>query len=816
MTERPIFIAALDISEPAQRTAYLDQACGGDAGLRRRVETLLAAHERVGEFLGVPAVDQLEGSPGPGTGLEDTQADPPGAEEGHVDLAFLSPTAKPGVLGRLGHYEVLEVAGQGGMGMVLRAYDEKLRRVVAIKVLAPQLASSGTARQRFVREAQAAAAITHDNVIDIHAVEDAGPVPYLVMQFIDGPTLQEKLDRTGPLSLKEVLRIGALVAAGLAAAHKHGLIHRDVKPANILLENGVQRVKITDFGLAREVTDPRLTQSGIIAGTPQFMSPEQAESEAVDHRSDLFSFGSVLYACCTGRAPFSAGNAVAVLRRVCEDTPRPIREISPEVPNWLCGLIARLHAKRPADRFQSAAEVAELLGQHLACLQQPSLAPGARPDAGRPSAESAEETRAVAASSLRRRRWLLVSAALLAALAALGLGEVAGLTHVAGVVIRLFRPEGTLVVEVDDPEVSVTVDGEDVVISGAGVKEIRLKPGAYRLRATKDGKVFRQQEVTITKDGRQVVKVTREPAPGGDRPAEAGRPGFPPLDTAWRKQVAGLPPKEQAEAVAQELKQRNPGFDGRWAEPPVIQDGEVVRLLIASDQVRDLTPLQALPCLRTLYVLDPADTHQPRGALEDLRPLKGLPLEELRLYNLQVADLSPLRDLHSLRLLDLRHVKAIDLMQLRGLALTELEIHGGVTDLSPLAGMKELRSLLLLDTALTDLKPLHGLPLERLSLHATRVEDLSPLRGMPLKDLNLHRTPVKDLSPLNGMKLERLNYVETPITDISVLKGMPLREVMCNFQPERDEAVLRALPTLAFINSKPAAQFLKEVAAPDR
>jgi serine/threonine protein kinase len=816
MTERAIFIAALDIADPAQRTAYLDQACNGDAGLRRRVETLLAAHEGAGDFLDVPAVDQMGGRPAPSNRLEDTQADPPGSVEESKALAFLTPSAKPGVLGRLGHYEVLEVAGQGGMGVVLRAHDEKLHRVVAIKVLAPQLASSGTARQRFVREAQAAAAITHDNVIDIHAVEDAGPVPYLVMQFIDGPTLQDKLDRTGPLSLKEVLRIGAQVAAGLAAAHKHGLIHRDVKPANILLENGIERVKITDFGLAREITDPRLTQSGIIAGTPQFMSPEQAECDAVDHRSDLFSLGSVLYACCTGRAPFSGSNAVAVLRRVCEETPRPIHEINPEVPDWLCDLIAKLHAKRPTDRIQSAAEVAEVLGQHLAWLQQPSLAPKARPGAGRFSAASAKETRTVPAQSPRRRRWLLASAALLALLAVLGLGEVAGVTHVAGVVIRLFRPEGTLVVEVDDPEVSVTVDGEDVVIRGAGVKEVRLKPGAYKVRATKDGKVLQEEEVTITKDGRRVVKVTREPAPAGDRPAEAGRPGFPPLDPAWRKQVAGLPPKERAEAVAQELKQRNPGFDGRWAEPPLIQDGEVTRLLIASDRVRDLTPLQALPGLRTLYVLDPADTHQPRGALEDLRPLKGLPLAELRLYNLQVADLSPLRDLPSLRLLDLRHVKAIDMTQLQGLPLTELEITGGVTDLSPLAGMKELRSLQILDTAITDLKPLRGLPLERLSLHATRVEDLSPLRGMPLKDLNLHRTLVKDLSPLKGVKLELFNYMETPIQDISVLKDMPLREVMCDFQRERDEAVLRALPTLNIINRKPAAQFWKELAAPDR
>ena len=155
------------------------------------------------------------------------------------------------------------------MGFVFRAFDEKLHRVVAIKVLAPAMATTGSARQRFGREARAAAAVVHNNVIDIHSVEDQGPVPYLVMEFIDGPTLQQKLDRTGPLPLNEIVRIGMHVAAGLAAAHAQGLVHRDVKPSNILLENGVERVKITDFGLARAAPgDLNLTRSGLVASTP--------------------------------------------------------------------------------------------------------------------------------------------------------------------------------------------------------------------------------------------------------------------------------------------------------------------------------------------------------------------------------------------------------------------------------------------------------------------------------------------------------------------------------------------------------------------
>ena len=164
-------------------------------------------------------------------------------------------------------------------------------------------------------------------------------------------------------------------AAGLAAAHAQGLVHRDVKPANILLADGVERVKLTDFGLARAADDASLTKTGIIAGTPQYMSPEQARGESVDQRSDLFSLGSVLYAMCTGRAPFRAETSYGVLRRVTDEEPRPIREINPDIPEWLCRIIARLMSKQPDDRFASAREVAELLEECLAHVQQPTAVP---------------------------------------------------------------------------------------------------------------------------------------------------------------------------------------------------------------------------------------------------------------------------------------------------------------------------------------------------------------------------------------------------------------------------------------------------------
>jgi hypothetical protein len=426
-----------------------------------------------------------------------------------VALDFLSPPEQPGSLGRLSHYDVQEVVGRGGMGIVLKAYDQKLRRVVAIKVLAPSLAASATARKRFVREAQAAAAVRHENVIDIHAVDEANGLPYLVMEYVSGESLQQRLDATGPLAVREVLRIGMQSAAGLAAAHAQGVIHRDIKPANILLENGVARVKITDFGLAR-AGDVEISQSGIVAGTPQYMAPEQARGEPVDARADLFSLGSVLYAMCTGLAPYAASGAMAVLKRVCDEAPPPIRAINPDIPDWLVAVIERLHAKEPSSRFQSAAEVAELLGGHLARLQQGTPA----------NPKTLGKTRRVPARAVRPRHWAATAAVLLVLLGGLGVTEATGVTRLVPTVIRIVQGDGRLVVEVDDPQVRVTVEGDGgIVITGAGPQEVRLRPGSYRFRASKDGKTVRDEVVTILRGDRQVVRVTHEGA--GERASGA-------------------------------------------------------------------------------------------------------------------------------------------------------------------------------------------------------------------------------------------------------------------------------------------------------
>jgi serine/threonine protein kinase len=287
-------------------------------------------------------------------------------------LGSLPRSEFPEHLGRLGNHEITGVVGSGGMGVVLKAIDTTLDRTVAIKVLAPHLANNETARKRFSREARAAAAVIHPNVIPIHSVSEDKGLPYLTMTFVKGGSLQQRLVKEGPFTPAAILRIGAQIAAGLGAAHDQGLVHRDIKPANILLEQGVERVAITDFGLARAVDDASITQSQIIAGTPQFMSPEQARGEAIDQRSDLFGLGSLLYTLATGRPPFRADSSYGVMRKICDDSPMPIRALNPDIPDWLSGFINKLMHKTPAGRFESANDVARKLEESLAHLQQPS------------------------------------------------------------------------------------------------------------------------------------------------------------------------------------------------------------------------------------------------------------------------------------------------------------------------------------------------------------------------------------------------------------------------------------------------------------
>jgi HD-like signal output (HDOD) protein/predicted Ser/Thr protein kinase len=274
----------------------------------------------------------------------------PDFEVSFLDLAFTGNF-------RLNGYEVKGVIGRGGMGVVFKGFDPMLNRFVAIKMLTPERLVYAEARERFLREARTSAAIQHENVVNIYAVGETNGLPYLVMEYIEGRSLEEMVEKDGPLTIADIARYGRQIAAGLHAAHARQVIHRDIKPANILVGRESSTVKITDFGLARVAHESRLSQDGMWVGTPMYMAPEQFNGTGVDCRTDLFSLGSLLYTLCAGVAPFNAENVLGLMKQICTETPPPLHVRRPDLPSWLHNLIRQLHAKPPASRFSSAAEV---------------------------------------------------------------------------------------------------------------------------------------------------------------------------------------------------------------------------------------------------------------------------------------------------------------------------------------------------------------------------------------------------------------------------------------------------------------------------
>ncbi len=334
----------------------------------------------------------------------------------------------PGYAARLGEYRIRRFIGRGGMGLVLEGYDERLQRTVALKILRPELAEDQAALARFTREARAAAALRHPNIVTVHAVGHQDGAHYLAMEFIDGPTLADVIAtgwpvgtdgdppvtnrchmERGPLPTELIRDIFGQLLSALAAAHEAGLIHRDVKSSNILLDCGLgiadcglqnriasdceqgtatlnsplatlnsptgrsesairnpksAMVKLADFGLARMLSaKTRMTLTGSVLGTPEYMSPEQARGdENLDHRTDLYSAGVVLYEMLTGRVPFRADTATAVIHRIIHEDPPEPRAVNPDADAGLASLARRLMAKRPEDRLESASDTLAVLG----------------------------------------------------------------------------------------------------------------------------------------------------------------------------------------------------------------------------------------------------------------------------------------------------------------------------------------------------------------------------------------------------------------------------------------------------------------------
>ena len=402
---------------------------------------------------------------------------------------LFGPSDDPSMLGRIGPYEVVGVIGSGGMGVVLKAFDRTLDRIVAIKMLLPHLAASSQARLRFSREGKAAAAVVDDHVLPIYGVDEWNGNPYLVTQYSNGMSLQKRIQDQGPLQLQEILRIAMQSARGLAAAHAQGIVHRDVKPSNILLDRTVERALLTDFGLARAADDASITRTGTIAGTPHYMSPEQVRNEPVDERSDLFSLGCTIYAMCTGRSPFQAESSYAVLRNITDASPRPIRSVNVEIPEWFECIVMRLLSKSAGDRFQSAEETANILERCLAHVQNPSSSP--LPDA---------------VTSLVPQRpmppwfgWMIAFAAAL-------------VLFTAGVFILLEANKGTLTIK-SDSDVPVRITRNDKPIKRFTVSKrtesVRLAVGTYTVEIDGqfDGIVVSGDNVVLRRGDQATVEI---------------------------------------------------------------------------------------------------------------------------------------------------------------------------------------------------------------------------------------------------------------------------------------------------------------------
>jgi serine/threonine protein kinase len=701
---------------------------------------------------------------------------------------FLADSERPDEIGRLGPYRILDVLGQGGMGVVFRAHDPALDRLVALKTMRPGIAGVPAARKRFVREAKAAAALKHPHVVTVfHVGEDRG-VPFLAMEYLEGEPLDVRLRREGRLPLADALRIGRETALGLAAAHTRGLVHRDIKPANLWLEGPTGHVKILDFGLAHALADQaHLTQLGMLVGTLAYMAPEQAEGKPVDPRCDLFSLGCILYQMLTGARPYQGETAIAVLRTVALHSPAPLGDVRPDAPPELLALLVRLLAKNPEDRPATAQEVAETLRS----LELLPPTPVARESAKRPAPRS------------RKPRGAIAGAALVLGLVAL-------------TVVLWPTPRGTVRIESDDPEVKVVFDKDGPRILGADKETITLPAGEHAVFIKRGDFTF-EAETLILKQG-AAVTLTVELWNGKVRVMQHGNAlttQAMPLpaklrDEAWFKRVRALPAPEQDAEVASRLWDLNPGFDGQ-----VFRRYESVgqRFEMVTDRVTNFSPLRALT---NVSVLSCTGSAPGKGHLVDMETLRALQPIGLNCFSTNVSDLAPLAVM-KLIYIDFSHTNVADLGPLRGMPMTYLYCRGcpKVESLAPLEGMP-LKHFNCTASGVADLAPLRGMKMERFWAGLTKVKDLAPLRGMPLELLSIHTTPVANLEPLQGMKLRELNCVQTNVTDLSVLRGMPLRILSCDFQAKRDAAILRSIKTLEQINGKSAQAFWNEVdAMPD-
>jgi WD40 repeat protein len=499
-----------------------------------------------------------------------TQAPPGGTDADLCD--FLAPPQVLDETGRLGPYCVLEALGAGGMGVVFKAEDPGLQRLVALKAMLPGLASSGSAKQRFLREARAAAAIKHDHIVTIFQVGEDRGAPFLAMEFLEGEPLDRRLERQAKLPLAEVLRISREIADGLQAAHERGLTHRDIKPANIWLEGNRGRVKVLDFGLARGgADDAQLTQQGVIVGTPAYMAPEQAQGKSIGPRCDLFSLGCILYRMATGQPPFRGNDTISTLVAVATEDPRPPQELEPALPSALSKLILSLLAKAPEDRPASAQVVAAALDR---IARRPHASSAPTMTSPRPSRRSLQG---------RPWRWLAVAGAVVFVL---GLGTWLLLATVFKVRVKTSEGEAFAVLEIDQPGAEVLVDGAKMTVTVPGDNKpvvIQVAPGQHKLRINKDGFEAFTREIELAVGKSPPFRVALVPAKRPPPTEPAGTPSGSPAAALDAMRREDLSPEALVAAGGGDPNKAPKGLVGILGEAAPVHTAAVARLAFSPD-----------------------------------------------------------------------------------------------------------------------------------------------------------------------------------------------------------------------------------------
>jgi serine/threonine protein kinase len=735
-------------------------------------------------------------------------------------FSFLQPPHSEGELGRLGPYRVLKLLGAGAMGLVFQAQDVQLGRLVALKVIKPELATHAAARARFFREARAAAALEHENIVTIYQVGEQGGVPFIALQLLKGQSLEERRRKGPPLAIEEVLRLGRQIALGLAAAHQADLIHRDVKPANLWLEPG-GRVKVLDFGLARPVADDaRLTQSGAIIGTPAYLAPEQARCDKVDARCDLFSLGTVLFELCTGRLPFAGDNSIAVLIAVALETPPSMREINPAVPPTLEDLVMQLLAKEPEQRPASAQEVADRLAaieehrqSHPEGPQRPEnppqgstsrvarippapppQPPGHSPPAAPPPVTAPPVTshEQPAPRSWRPGCRLFAAAVLVAApLAWFFGGQAVHFARNQGQIVLVGDPALALTVKVDGAAVPAGVGQVLTLPAGPRELEVAVKDAAGAVRSfTKRfslsrgskqaldvaGELARQEDEQERQAANQVLKLGgRITIRVGDKDRQVQSVKELPSDAFHITKVYFYHNQQVTDAGLEPIGKLT-HLSSLWLYGTKITDSGLRRLAT-------LVNLSELEIART-QVGDPGIAH-----LSSLSRLRTLVLTGTRVSDNGLKHLAALTNLSGLHLAETR-VGDAGLEHLGGLTrLTHLDLSRTRVTNAGLAGLRRMKHLSRLDlsgtqvddTGLTHLQWLTNL--NSLGLRFTRVGDagLKSLSGLRwLESLDLSETEVGDtgLEHLTALgRLSRLDLGETQISDAGLVHLMALRKV---------------------------------------